>query len=499
VRAAWYGGQFTVAGLTERLQQACDTESNSLAVRSFGGPQGAALNGADDLARSCLRAAHTLGTALLEDVLGGIDSCLGNPSCSASDTDAAIAQQVGTVAAQIADACPQPLQSLVAVDSNTFAARAAAQARCLAAYAHPTTAPLALDCGPGTPLPDTPRGQYVQVVLDEATTGARCGDGSPYAFWIRLAPQGSPVDHVVVGMQGGGVCVFGDDCASRPADLFEALNDQPETTGPLSNDPDVSPFADWTKVYLPYCTQDVFVGGGATSAFDQITVQRYGAVDVRAAMRAVRDILWRDLDQERDGGYQPENVRALFGGFSAGGFGTIYNYHWVLDDLQWAHTAAYPDAGLALDNGQPLGVAALGALLISGTPPLGWNSLNFLPPYCFATDCGVGPVLLQKTSPRLKAVPEQQFLILSNQVDETQVETTYFDNVPDWVNAMRAAYCATHDLLGVQYFLPAISESVHVISTRNELYTGRAVDGVVMRDWLASGFSAPDAVGDQIE
>ena len=59
--------------------------------------------------------------------------------------------------------------------------------------------------------------------------------------------------------------------ATRPADLFEALSDQPETTGPLSNDPDVSPFATWTKVYLPYCNQDVFIGGGTTSNFEQIT------------------------------------------------------------------------------------------------------------------------------------------------------------------------------------------------------------------------------------
>ena len=51
----------------------------------------------------------------------------------------------------------------------------------------------------------------------------------------------------------------------------------------------------------------------------------------------------------------------------------------------------------------------------------------------------------------------------------------------------------------MQYFLPAIPEGVHVISERNELYTGRSVDGEVMRDWLAGGFGHPDTVVDRVE
>jgi hypothetical protein len=176
-------------------------------------------------------------------------------------------------------------------------------------------------------------------------------------------------------------------------------------------------------------------------------------------MRYVRDVLWRELDRDTDRGYRADGVKALFGGFSAGGFGTLYNYHWVLDDLEWAHTAAYPDAGLALDNGQTVGVRNLGILLISDDPPLGWGSQNYLPSYCTTTDCGVGPVVLEHMAPRLLSVPEQQILVLSNQVDDTQVVTTFFDTTPDWINTMRASYCQTRDLPGVNYFLPAIPQS----------------------------------------
>jgi hypothetical protein len=130
----------------------------------------------------------------------------------------------------------------------------------------------------------------------------------------------------------------------------------------------------------------VFIGGGTTTTFPGITVYRYGAINVRAAMRYLRDLLWRDLDASTPEGYRPDRIHALFGGFSAGAFGTLYNYHWVLDDLQWVHTAAYPDAGLALDNGETFGVGNLGYILIGPEGPYGWGARSYLAPYCFAPD-----------------------------------------------------------------------------------------------------------------
>ncbi len=388
---------------------------------------------------------------------------------------------------------------MIAIDTPAYVARAAAQSRCMTAIAHPDPSPLALDCGPRDSLEATPRGQYVQVVLDSNEFGTQCGDGSPYAFWIRLAPVGQPVENVVLQMQGGGVCIFESDCNSVSSDLFEAQSDPAEQTGIMSNDPLVSPFANWTKVYLPYCTQDVFIGGGTTSNFPSITVQRFGAINTRAALRYVRDVLWREMDATTAEGYRPDLVRMLFGGTSAGGFGTLYNYHYVLDDLQWAHTAAWPDASLALDNGQLLGIANLGVILTSSTPPNGWGAKPYMPPYCFANNCGVGPVLYAASAQRLKAVPEQQFLVLSNQVDSTQVSTTYFPDLVTWINTMRQSYCDTMGTNGLRYFLPAITASTHVISTRENLFTGKSVDGILMKDWLDMAMTDPDNLPDAVE
>jgi hypothetical protein len=100
-------------------------------------------------------------------------------------------------------------------------------------------------------VPVPPRDTWTQVVLDEATYGTRCGDGSPYAFWLRLPPTGSPSEKVVVDMQGGGVCVFESDCASASAGLFSATDDFHPTTGILSTSAAVNPFSDWKNTSTP--------------------------------------------------------------------------------------------------------------------------------------------------------------------------------------------------------------------------------------------------------
>jgi hypothetical protein len=505
VQTVSYGPSMTVASLVSRIQSSCRAEASALASRTFGGPHGAALASADEAEWDCLEAVLREGRKLLVGRAKAQNTCVDKQhksgNCDTTKTDEKIAALETDTSAAIAEACgaPDPLASLIALNTPQYLSRAGTQSRCMTAIAHPDPSPLELDCGPRDGLDATPRGQYVQIVLDEAEWGTRCGDGSPFAFWIRLAPAGEPVENVVLQMQGGGVCIFESDCASRSADLFEAQSDGAEQSGIMSNDPLVSPFANWTKVYLPYCNQDVFIGGGATSNFPSITVHRFGAVNVRAALRYLRDVLWREMDATDSQGYRPDRIRMLFGGTSAGGFGTLYNYHYVLDDLQWAHTAAWPDAALALDNGQPLGIAALGILLTTDIPPLGWGSLAQLPPYCFASNCGVGPVIYAASAPRLKAVPEQQFLVLSNQVDNTQVSTTFFSNLPTWINTMRQSYCDTAGTNGLRYFLPAITASTHVIATRQNLFTGQSVDGILMRDWLDLAMTDGDNLFDAVE
>src|SRR4029079_4865930 len=140
------------------------------------------------------------------------------------------------------------LSTLVALDPSQFAARATAQAECAVATAHGQTAPLSLDCGPRPAVTVPPVATNTQVVLPFSAWGTRCGDGSDYAFWVRLAPSGQPVGNVVVFMEGGGACFDGPGCASVYAstpDRFESLGDSMAGGGIMSNTASTNPFRDW--------------------------------------------------------------------------------------------------------------------------------------------------------------------------------------------------------------------------------------------------------------
>lgn len=498
VDASCSDGEFqslSVDALVARLQTSCIAQTQSIASRTFGGPHGAVWPEASSEDQACLRTSHETVSTLVDAALSGANDCLAAEDCDAGDLESEAKAASAAAVVEIEAACPA-LETVIAVPPASYVERAMHQVDCMVATAHADTAPLTLSCGPSNVDMDPPRGEYQQVIVDGEKWGTLCGDGTEYAFQIRLAPDGKPLDKVIIALEGGGVCFFEEDCTAKmesAPQLFNAQDTEIVETGIgiMSNDPAENPFADWTKVYLPYCNQDVFAGAGVVESFG---LPRYGAVNARAAMQMVRDLLWKLIDEEDGDGFRPDELVTLFGGFSAGGYGALYNYHWLLDDLQWPRTAAFPDAGGALDNGGALSVRTLGYTLIPS-----WGALPNLPPYCFIGDCAVGPFIYEKSAPRLKAVPEQQFLILSNQKDNTQQGDALFMEEDHWINTMRRDYCDTKDLNGIHYYYSSESKkSVHVISIRPEFYEGE-VDGIELRDWLEGAVTDPDNVIDRAE
>jgi hypothetical protein len=484
----------SVDAVVGRLQNACKSHADSIAWRTFGGPQGAVWPDAGADGQDCLQRAHEIASQFVDDSLVSINNCLSEWNCDAAAIEGEQQAATGSAVAAISKACPS-LDALIAVDPATYVERAQDQIDCIAAAAHDSVDPLSIECGPSNVDVVPVRGEWTQIVLDTDKWGTLCGDGTEYAIHIRLAPEGKPLDRVIIALQGGGVCLFEDDCRSRlesSPGLFNAQDDSPIGSGLVSEDP-INPFADWTKVYLPYCDQGVFIGGGIVEQFSDFQLPRFGAINLRAGIRVARDIIWKEMDAEGGSGFRPDELIALFGGFSAGAYGTLYNYHWVLDDLQWPRTAAFPDAGGALDNG------FLGVRLLGFTKIPEWGAKNFLPPYCFSGHCAVGPDNYRAISPRLKQVPEQQYLILSNQKDNTQQGDAFFDDEAKWINAVRRGYCDTKDLPGIQYYLTSDSvNSVHVVSLRDEFYYGD-VAGERMVDWFWRAVTDPDSITDRAE
>jgi len=488
-------GAVDPSALPARLANACASEASSLAWRSFGGPQGTAAPGSGGLA--CLSDVHEHGQRLLADSLAAIDTCVAE-GCAEDD----LLRQRATLTRAAEDAMASDclsMASAVGLSPATFAENTAQQVDCLTAAARSATEGLGLTCGPSYALIDPPRGEWSEVIVDGDQWGTQCGDGSTFAFWIRPAPEGAPLDRVAVALQGGGVCLGEPDCAPRfdaAPGLFSArdADDEPLSVGIASDDPAISPFHDYTMIYVPYCNQDVFAGGGVVEDLGSVQLPRYGAVNLRASVRILRDYLWRALDDAGGDGFRSDQVVALFGGFSAGGYGTLYNYHWFLDDLLWPQTTAFPDGGLAVDNGELLGVGSLGAVKIPD-----WGMQPYLPPYCFDGPCSGGQTLVEALSPRLQQVPNQNMLMLSNQLDSTQRGDAFFSDDASFINALRQMYCDTRDLPGIYWYLTSVStESVHVVSPRDELFTG-SVDGQVMSDFFLDAVDDPSALTSRVE
>lgn len=113
---------------------------------------------------------------------------------------------------------------------------------------------------------DLPSIENLDAGWNTVTTDGVCSAGTPYQFYVKPS---SSSNNLLVFFNGGGGCWFGEACD---------LNSQPNIHTPFAdmdqNNPAFSrgifnfensenPFADYDMVFVPYCTGDVHIGGGA--------------------------------------------------------------------------------------------------------------------------------------------------------------------------------------------------------------------------------------------
>ena len=75
----------SVDALVGRLQNSCQSEADSIAWRTFGGPQGAVWPEASDEEKACLLSAHTTVTEFVDGSLIAINECLASDDCNAQE------------------------------------------------------------------------------------------------------------------------------------------------------------------------------------------------------------------------------------------------------------------------------------------------------------------------------------------------------------------------------------------------------------------------------
>lgn len=169
-----------------------------------------------------------------------------------------------------------------------------------------------------------------------ASSGARCLDGSPAGYYIE---RGGDEAGVVIFLQGGGACYTPADCAARARTALGSSTfwsrDYTDSENVLSADPAVNPFANFTRVFVPYCTGDVHAGTRAAAVDADFPFFFSGHLIVAAVVA--------DLVASAALG----DARAvLLAGSSAGGIGTIINADFVAARLpRVADFRAAPQGG----------------------------------------------------------------------------------------------------------------------------------------------------------
>ncbi len=197
-----------------------------------------------------------------------------------------------------------------------------------------------------------------QTVQLHPSTGAVCGNGSPYKFFVNRVPNTS---NTVIYMEGGGACWDYESCKGGSLGARNP-NGIPDDYLDLSNPATslVSPFVfrfnpwsqtkvqAWNTVYIPYCTGDLYTGDkiavyDKADGTDSIVWHHNGLRNVRAALA------WLKNNVPRPG-------QALMTGCSAGGGGAVTNYAHLREDLDAPLSFLINDSGPiypAPDGGDP--------------------------------------------------------------------------------------------------------------------------------------------------
>jgi hypothetical protein len=203
------------------------------------------------------------------------------------------------------------------------------------------------------------------------TPGSRCGYGSTAGIGMN---RGSS-QNLLVYLSGGGGCWDAKTCcADRSEDCSPSAThldgyDEGKLHEDLENMGEASvfdrtdahnPFADWTHVFVPYCTGDFHVGSRVTS----YGVYHQGFRNVSLALQYLAAAL-------------PRTAHVVVAGSSAGGFGSLFNYEQVQEAF-----ASIP-VDVIDDSGAPLPLEVIPA---ARTMQSDWGSALNAPPGC--SSCG---------------------------------------------------------------------------------------------------------------
>lgn len=237
--------------------------------------------------------------------------------------------------------------------------------------------------------------QWQVITLDGESTGAQCADGSDYKFLVKRSASSS---NMVVFFEAGGGCWDHGTCSKSSggftnAGLVGGQSGTPEMGGIATEElgiraaklaslttsaiqPGFNPrYRNWTRVFLPYCTQDIHLGMEDDDIlyYENQAEKTGNSMEVRHSGMAIQGavITWLKDNLEQPG-------QLLVTGQSAGGFASELLYHPY-------RLALAPKKGYMLNDAGPIVEAIQGAdaeeypsQFAQETVTKAWNAMPYL-------------------------------------------------------------------------------------------------------------------------
>jgi hypothetical protein len=294
--------------------------------------------------------------------------------------------------------------------------------------------------------------------------GAECSDGSPYKFFVNYS---SLSNNLVVTFEPGGACWDFESCsgmtargAANPNGIADNHMDTwqhvyPSAGGAFGADGE---FATWNKVFIPYCTGDVYAGSRTVSytpedGGDSLEFRHVGYDNMVAVTEWLADTF--------------ETVpRMMVTGCSAGGVGAFLHYPLLRDRMSGVECAyLLNDSGPIFPHDGPSGP-------LQDKIATAWNTDRIIDAYGAALgeraadrirdDFGAGNAVFAEAFPqdRLAFVGYRRDLNYSlYSYDSFYDSPPYETIVANWeadLAALREQY-AEHD--NASYFIPYYRDS----------------------------------------
>jgi hypothetical protein len=111
-----------------------------------------------------------------------------------------------------------------------------------------------------------------------------CAHGTPFRFWVR--PGG---EDLLVYFQGGGGCWSAETCRrDSPVFYYDQTAGAAEVfsydKGIFDQDNPANPFRDYTTVFVPSCTGDVYTGTITRTYSDEVVIEHRGFLNLMSAL-----------------------------------------------------------------------------------------------------------------------------------------------------------------------------------------------------------------------